>query len=145
MRSRTCGLHRCTASSTTLTSSLTKSKAWANRKMILERQDLAWVKSADGRLTPFDEARLIASIQTAARRAGHENELLAESVAGAIHLYARDCTGDQTVAASEIENIVASVLCRLDYDDVASAYSHRRQLAEIHLDELVARSGPAFE
>src|SRR5438034_2363716 len=84
MRSRTCGLHRCTASSTTLTSSLTKSKAWANRKMILERQDLAWVKSADGRLTPFDEARLIASIQTAARRAGHENELLAESVAGAI-------------------------------------------------------------
>ena len=113
--------------------------------MIQLRQDLAWVRSADGRLRPFDEARLIASIQTAARRAGHESELLAESVAAAIHLYARDFNGEQTVGAGEIEEVVSSMLHMLGYDDVASAYAQRTQLAEIDLDELVGRSGSGFE
>jgi hypothetical protein len=109
--------------------------------MIQPRQDLAWVEGADGRLTPFDEARLIASIQTAVRCAGHDSELLPESVAGAIHLYAHD----RQIPASEIEAIVLSVLHMLGCEDVASAYAERRQLAEIHLNELAAQSGPGFE
>ncbi|HUK81639.1 MAG TPA: ATP cone domain-containing protein [Verrucomicrobiae bacterium] len=113
--------------------------------MILERQDLAWVESTDGRRTPFDVARLIASIQTAASRVGHDGEWLAQSVAGAIHLYARDCTSEQTVETSEIEDVVASVLHMLGYDDIERAYLQRRQLGEIRLDQLVAQSGPGFE
>ena len=113
--------------------------------MILERQDLAWVESADGRLTPFDEARLITSIQTAARRVGHDGECLAESVAAAIHLYARDCSSKRTVEASEIEEVVASVLHMLGCDDIERAYAQRRQLGEICLDQLAAQSGAGFE
>jgi hypothetical protein len=113
--------------------------------MILERQDLTWVESADGRRTPFDEARLIASIQTAANRIGHDSELLAESVAAAIHSYARDCTSDRTIEAGEIQDVVASVLHMLGYDEIERAYMRRRQLSEIRLDELVTQSGAGFE
>jgi hypothetical protein len=113
--------------------------------MIQQQEDLTWVETADGRRTPFDEARLIASIQTAANRVGHSSECLAESVAAAIHLYARDCTRDQTIETTEIEDVVASVLHMLGYDDIESAYLQRRQLGEIHLDDLVSRSGAGFE
>jgi len=113
--------------------------------MILEPQNLTWVESPDGRLTPFDEARLIASIRSAASRVGDDSEWLAESVAAAIHLYARDCTSEQTIEMSEIEDVVAAVLRMLGYDDIERAYRQRRQLSEIQLEQLVAQSGAGFE
>ncbi|MCG3148346.1 MAG: hypothetical protein PCFJNLEI_01789 [Verrucomicrobiae bacterium] len=104
--------------------------------MIQLREDIAWVRDAAGRLAPFDNVRLAASIQNAVATAGLAEHLLAESIASAIHLYTTDTCRQQTIAASEIAELVNAVLTMLDLDEIARAYEQRRQFAEIRLDRL---------
>lgn len=104
--------------------------------MIQLREDIAWVRGDDDRLTPFDEARLTASIQQAFAAAGIAEHLLAESVASAIHLFTRDHCRQQTIAAREVAELIAAVLTMLDLPEIARAYEQRRQWTEIHLDRL---------
>ena len=113
--------------------------------MIQERHDIAWVRGGDGRLTPFDAARLTDSLQQAAAIAGHTDSLLAESVASAVYLFARDGTPDATIDVAEIAEIVLAVLSMLDSKDIARAYAQRRQWAEIRLDRMAASTQTGFE
>jgi hypothetical protein len=104
--------------------------------MIQLRQDIAWVRADDGRLTPFDSARLTNSIEQACEFAGHADRLLAESVAAAVRHYALECESDHTIAAAEISRIVLAVLKALTCDNIARAYARRREWTEIRLDEI---------
>ena len=67
--------------------------------MILAREDIGWVESEDGTLTPFDEGRLIQSVQRAAERAGHREWWPAESIAAAIRLFLTESAKDKTPSA----------------------------------------------
>ncbi|MEI6082874.1 MAG: hypothetical protein WCS70_01085 [Verrucomicrobiota bacterium] len=106
--------------------------------MIQLREEIAWVRDSQDRLTPFDVARLAASIHGAVAVAGAAEHLLAESVASAIHLYTRDVCQRQTIAAVEIAELVNAVLTMLGLEEIARAYEQRRQWTEIRLDQLSA-------
>ena len=101
--------------------------------MIQPREDIAWVRAKDGRLTPFDADRLARSIQLACEFAGHSDDLLAESVASAVHGFTCEC---DALAAAEIAQIVHDVLTMLTCSDVARAYARRGEWLEIQLDEI---------
>lgn len=113
--------------------------------MILAREEIAWVRSEDGRLTPFDAHRLADSIQLAARGAGHADWWLAESVAAAVQLYARQCLRGSTIAMQEMVEIVVAVLSALGYTEISEAYAQQRRRVRIQLDELSARADEVFE
>ena len=104
--------------------------------MIQPREDIAWVRAKDGRLTPFDADRLAHSIQLACEFAGHSDNLLAESVASAVHRYACECERNHAIAAAEIAQIVLDVLTMLTCNDIARAYACRGEWLEIRLDEI---------
>jgi hypothetical protein len=104
--------------------------------MIQLREDIAWVRQADGRCEPFDVAQLTASIHRAIAAAGLTDQLLAESIAAAIYHYTCEICRQQTIAASEIEELVIAVLTMLDLDMVVQTYERRRQSAQIQLDRL---------
>lgn len=104
--------------------------------MIQLREDVAWVREADGRLTPFDVTRLAASIHGAVATADPAEHLLSESVAAAIYRYIQDVCRERTIAASEITELVGAVLAMLGLDEVARAYEQRGEWAEIQLDQL---------
>jgi hypothetical protein len=109
--------------------------------MIQFRHDILWVRAADGQCTPFDHARLAASILGAAKMAGHDDWWLAESVAAAVEGYAYDGTPGQIVSAAALAGIATEALRRLHYEEIAAAYAHRAERAEIRLDQI----GAAFE
>jgi hypothetical protein len=104
--------------------------------MIQLREDIAWVRDSDGRLTPFDVERLALSIRSAVVLAGTAEQLLAESVASAIHLFTRDTCREQTIDATEVGELVNAVLTMLGLNDVALAYEQRQQWTQIRLDQL---------
>lgn len=104
--------------------------------MIQAREDIAWVRADDGRLTPFDTDRLTQSIQLACEFAGHHDLLLAESVAAAVCMYACECERGRAMEAGEIARIVCDVLTMLTCDDIARAYVSRREWTEIRLDQI---------
>jgi hypothetical protein len=103
--------------------------------MIQLREDIAWVRADDGRLTPFDADRLADSIALACEFTGHTDRLLAESVAAAVQHFTRDCETDHTIDADEIANLVVAVLTAL-CEDIAKAYARRREWREIRLDQI---------
>lgn len=90
------------------------------------------MRRRDGRLAPFDPARIEAAIARAAREAGHWDPAvpatLARSVADA--LARRPGGGAPTV--EEIQDLVEAQLAAAGLDDVARAYIvYRRQHAEL--------------
>ena len=99
------------------------------------REDIAWVCAADGKRTPFDNQRLIGSIQRAIG-----DQLLAESIANAIYRYVCDTN---IVSAIEIAELVVTALRLFGLADCAEAYRHRDRFAEIRLDQLAGSE--AFE
>jgi hypothetical protein len=109
------------------------------------REDIAWVRDDAGTLTPFDNSRLAASIHLAAAEAGQADMLLAESVAAAVYLFARDCQPQHIIAAGEVARIVVSILTALGCADMARAYARRRSQTEIRLDELAVGADAVFE
>jgi hypothetical protein len=113
--------------------------------MIQPREDIAWVRTTDGRLSPFDPDRLTQSIALACEFTGHADRLLAESVAAAIHHYICECETDRVIEATEIARIVLTVLEVLTCEDIARAYARRAEWTEIRLDELAAQASPVFE
>jgi hypothetical protein len=113
--------------------------------MIQPLEDIVWVKFDDGRLAPFDEQRLALSIQSVAERAGHSDWWLAESVAAAVHAYAVKCRSDHVIPSSEIVEIVVAVLATLGFQKISQAYAGHERSAAIHLNDLAARMGGAFE
>jgi hypothetical protein len=113
--------------------------------MIQLHEDIVWVKFEDGRMAPFDEQRLALSIQDVAERAGHSDWWLAESVAAAVHAYAIKCRADGVIPSREIVEIVAAVLTTLGFQKISQAYAGREHCAAIHLNDLAARVGAAFE
>jgi hypothetical protein len=104
--------------------------------MIQARMDIAWVRGADGRLTPFDPDRLAQSVALACEFTGHPDRLLAESVAAAVQQYACECEPARVIADYEIERIVLGVLTALACESVARAYACRHEWAEIRLDQI---------
>jgi hypothetical protein len=113
--------------------------------MILPRQDIAWVKSDDGGLAPFDAQRLADSIQSAACRAGQSDWWPAECIAAAVQLFACEELADQTIAAHEITDIVTGLLTALGFHEMSRAYAHRCRRGEIRLDEIATDSAGGFE
>jgi hypothetical protein len=113
--------------------------------MILAREDIGWVESDDGMLTPFDEGRLIQSVQRAAEQAGHREWWAAESIAAAIRLFLIESAKDKTIFVDELTSLIVEVLGMLGYTDIAQAYIARDQRADIRLDELAAQSSAGFE
>lgn len=102
--------------------------------MIQPREEIAWVRADDGRLTPFDTDRLTRSIHLACEFAGHGEQVLSESVASAVHSYACEC--GPVIEAAEIGRIVYDVLAMLACADIARAYASRHEWAEIRLDQI---------
>lgn len=113
--------------------------------MILAREDIAWVQKPDGRLTPFDAERLVASIQAAAARAGQHDWWVAESIAAAVHRYACECAREQIIPVQELVDIVVAVIAMLGYDEISAAYEQAQHHTEIRLDDLAGQIGGAFE
>jgi hypothetical protein len=113
--------------------------------MIQALEDIVWVKFEDGHMAPFDEQRLALSIQTVAERAGHSDWWLAESVAAAVHAYAVKCRSDGVIPSREIVEIVTAVLATLGFEKISEAYAGHEHCAAIHLNDLAARMGAAFE
>jgi hypothetical protein len=106
---------------------------------------IVWVKFEDGHMAPFDEQRLALSIQSVAERAGHSDWWLAESVAAAVHAYAVKCRSDGVISSSEIVEIVGAVLSTLGFQKISQEYIGHEHSAAIHLNDLAARMGAAFE
>ena len=104
--------------------------------MIQLNADIAWVRGDDGRLAPFDAARLTESIQLACAFTGHKDRLLAESIAASVRLFVTEGRHDQKIDSSEIARIVLDVLTMLAMNDIAHAYRTRFEWAEIRLDEI---------
>src|ERR1017187_5578110 len=113
--------------------------------MIQALEDMVWVKFEDGHMAPFDEQRLALSIQDVAERAGHSDWWLAESVAAAVHAYAVKCRSDCVIPSREIVEIVVAVLATLGFEKISKAYAGHEHCAAIHLNDLAARVGAAFE
>ena len=101
--------------------------------MIQLRENIAWVSAADGTRKPFDEGRLVASIQRATGE-----PLLAESITAAVYRYACDKRADQTIPAQEVAELVMSALKMFGLADVAEAYRQRSEWAEIQLNQLAS-------
>jgi len=110
--------------------------------MILRCDNLAWVRSDDGRTSPFDAARLAASLLRAAARAGHGDWWLAESVALAMQEFIIAHCPQQTLPAALLSELLEDVLTALGYPDIARAYAQRRRCAELRLDQM---TGPLSE
>jgi hypothetical protein len=113
--------------------------------MILPREDIAWIKTDEGRVAPFDGERLADSIQRAAARVGHSDSLLAESIAAALQLFVCEGTGQRTLTAREVADLVASVLSMLGFEEIAQAYALQERRAQIRLDEMAARADAGLE
>jgi hypothetical protein len=113
--------------------------------MILLRDDIAWVRAEDGQLTPFDDHRLVGSIQRAAAAANHHDWWLAESIAAAIRLYAVECLEGRPFPSGDVAHIVTEVLAILGYADISQAYARRGERTEIRLDEMAAQPSAGFE
>src|ERR1017187_49563 len=113
--------------------------------MIRLQQDIVWVKFEDGHMAPFDEQRLALSIQDVAERAGHSDWWLAECVAAEVHAYAGKCRSDGGMPTRELVEIVVAVLTTLGFEKISQAYAGREHCAAIHLNDLAARVGAAFE
>ena len=113
--------------------------------MILPREDIAWVKSNDGCIVPFDGERLIASIQRAATQTGQSDPLLAESVAAAVQLFVCEASDNRTLDAREMAGLVVSVLTILGFAEIAQAYRLHGHDTRIRLDEMAARAGTSLE
>jgi len=92
-----------------------------DQEMILAREDIAWVRFEDGTQAPFDEERLLASLDRAAVCCGLTDRLLAESVAAAVHSFVARATPAQTVSLAELVELVEAVLAMLGHEDVARA------------------------
>ncbi|MGZ4509756.1 MAG: adenosylcobalamin-dependent ribonucleoside-diphosphate reductase [Mycobacterium sp.] len=99
--------------------------------MVRSARSAQWpasVRRRDGRLVPFDKARIEAAIARAAREAGHDDPAapgaLARSVADALAL--RRPTG-AVPTVEEIQDVVEAQLKAAGLDDVARAYIIYRQ------------------
>ena len=106
---------------------------------------MVWVRDADGCLTPFVPRRLAEAIHDAARQAASPTDWIAVPVAEAVTAYLMERDGEPVVAASELRQIVLTVLKMLGCEEIARAYQHGHQRVEIRLDELAAQSGAGFE
>ncbi len=80
-----------------------------------------------------------------AERAGHSDWWLAESVAAAVHAYAIKCRSDGVIPSREIVEIVVAVLSTLGFEKISEAYAGDEHSAAIHLNDLAAPTGAAFE
>jgi hypothetical protein len=101
------------------------------------RQDIVWVRDAGGRLTAFDTVRLAVSIKRAAVVVGLADWWLAESLSQAVyHFVTGNTSAESFIEAGEMATVVAAVLDRLGYAEIATAYRQRHERAEIHLDQM---------
>jgi len=90
------------------------------------------VRKRDGRLVPFEPAKLCASIESAARACGYENGFFTRELADAVRLHvacqAADAPPDTVAVAAAVERVLED----LRYHDVARAYRDYRQQREEH-------------
>ena len=113
--------------------------------MICPREDVTWVRSADGSLAPFDEQRLAESLRRVTALLSAGEECLPESLAAAVRKFLEEARRDRTISAVELVELVASVLDALGYGRVMDAYVLSCRHVEIELDELAADSPTVWE
>jgi hypothetical protein len=113
--------------------------------MIQLRDDIVWVREADGRLSPFSERRLAISIYQAAKSGGESDPLLAEAVAVAVREFIGAVHPDAAIERRDLASLVASILAALGYTKVSTAYLLRQRRAEINLARLAVETESGIE
>ena len=113
--------------------------------MIQLRENICWVRAADGRALPFDGARLVRSIRRAAITAGHADWWPGEAIGEAVFLAIQEYFPRQTIAAAELAGVVIQMLTMVGFADIARAYQRRHQYTEIRLDQMTAVASAATE
>lgn len=88
------------------------------------------VRKRDGRLVPFDLAKLTASLEAAARACGCENGFYAQELAEAVMLHLSHACGGDPPETSAVAAAVEHVLTDLNYHRVARAYRAYREQRE---------------
>jgi hypothetical protein len=113
--------------------------------MIQLRDDIVWVREADGRLSPFSEGRLAVSIHRAAKNGGESDPLLAEAVAAAVREFIGAVHPDAAIERRDLASLVASILAALGYTKISTAYLLRQRRAEINLARLAGETESGIE
>ncbi len=88
-----------------------------------QEQKLQWVKKRDGRVVPFEKAKIALAIHKALQSTGKDDQLLAQEMAEAVTLYLQ--RGMQAGVIPDIESIqdyVERVLIEMKLVETAKAY-----------------------
>jgi hypothetical protein len=85
-----------------------------------------WVRSAEGRLEPFDAGRLCRALYAAAEASGRPDPFLARELAeGVLHFLAVECEGE-VPTPSRIAEVAAKTVRELGHPALAAAFEARR-------------------
>ncbi len=90
---------------------------------VMDQQKLEWVKKRDGRVVPFEKAKIALAIHKALQSTGKDDQLLAQEMAEAVTLYLQ--RGMQAGVIPDIESIqdyVERVLIEMKLVETAKAY-----------------------
>lgn len=90
------------------------------------------VRKRDGRLVPFEPAKLRASIEAAARACGCANGFFTQELADAVSLHLAHLAADAPPDTAAVAAAVEQVLNDLRYHAVAQAYREYRQQRDEH-------------
>lgn len=90
------------------------------------------VRKRDGRLVPFEPAKLRASIQAAARACGCDNGFFTHELADAVSLHLAHLAADAPPDTAAVAAAVEKVLDDLRYHAVAQAYRDYRHQRDAH-------------
>jgi len=91
----------------------------------------AWVRTADGRLEPFNADRIAQSLFAAASSLGQPDPFLCRELTdGVVHFLALEC--EATPSVGEIAEVVARTVRELGYPALARAYEQRSARPDCH-------------
>lgn len=89
------------------------------------------VRKRDGRVVPFESARLVRSIENAARACGY-TQFYAQEMADAVMTHLSSCSADAPPSTHDVASAVETVLSATRYRDVMSYYVAYREQRERH-------------
>jgi len=91
-------------------------------KETMEKKYFTEVQKRDGRIVPFDKARIVSAIFKAAKAVGGEDRLLAEELTNAVTLFLKKKFGTKIPTIEEIQDVVEKVLIETGHAKTAKAY-----------------------
>jgi anaerobic ribonucleoside-triphosphate reductase len=80
------------------------------------------VRKRDGRLVPYDEQKIVETIQLAAREAKQDNPTVGRDLAGVVTMYLERYSEREVPACEEIQQLVEKILLDTGHAAVARAY-----------------------